>query len=108
MFGTTSFQEMLVMGAIIGLLSMTGLWKHISRGLREMRGEHVEDEPPRPIQTNDLCYRMLGVSTSAPWDEVERAYRQKAKIHHPDHGGDDDTMRALNEAYQQIKRQRGK
>jgi curved DNA-binding protein CbpA len=46
---------------------------------------------------------MLGISPSAPWEDVEKAYRRKAKIHHPDHGGDEDAMRALNEAYAQLK-----
>ncbi len=53
-----------------------------------------------------MCYRLLGVSPSARWEEVERAYRRKAKIHHPDLGGDEDAMRALNEAYSVLKRLR--
>ncbi len=106
-------QEFLVIVLIIVLLSWSGLWPVVIRGLRELRGEHVEDPKSNgTINFNardiDLSFRLLGLSPSAPWEEIERAYRQKAKIHHPDRGGDEDTMRALNEAYSLIKKARGK
>ncbi len=91
---------------IIIVLSATGLWPVIIRGLRELRGERFDDEPNQPAGDLDMCYRMLGISPSAQWDEIERAYRKKAKLHHPDVGGDGDTMRALNEAYSRIKKLR--
>ena len=100
-------QELLIWGIIIVALSFTGLWKPIMKGLRELRGEHVDEESPPSASDLDVCYRMLGLSPSAQWKDVESAYRQKAKIHHPDRGGDEDAMRALNEAYAQIKRSRG-
>jgi len=59
-------------------------------------------------QDIELSYRLLGLSSNAPWDEVERAYRQKAKRHHPDLHGGEDAMRALNEAYALLKRARGR
>ena len=37
------------------------------------------------------------------WPEIEKAYRTKAKIHHPDRGGDEDAMRLLNEVYARLK-----
>ncbi|MFO8061082.1 MAG: J domain-containing protein, partial [Bacillota bacterium] len=86
-----------------------------------LRGERVDDSAYQnqnyshqqktaspPSQDKDLCYKMLGVSPSATWDEIEKAYRRKAKLHHPDHGGDEDTMRALNDAYAQLKAIRGR
>lgn len=113
MTGLPGFQELMMLIAVITLLSISGLWPSVMRGLREMRGEHVEEPGTRknnPSRTSDMdmCYRLLGLSPSAQWEEVERAYRQKAKIHHPDRGGDADTMRALNEAYSRIKKVRGK
>ncbi|MCL4691797.1 MAG: J domain-containing protein, partial [Candidatus Hydrogenedentes bacterium] len=73
--------------------------------IRQLRGERVEDDTPPPSDREvDLCYKLLGLSPSSSWDQVEKAYRAKAKLHHPDHGGDDDTMRALNEAYALLKR----
>jgi DnaJ-domain-containing protein 1 len=103
----TSIQELIVIMLLIAVLSATGLWPRIMRGLRELRGERVDDPDPSS-QDMDLGYRMLGVSPSASWDEIERAYRRKAKLHHPDRGGDEDAMRALNEAYEQLKRLRGR
>ncbi len=112
MFGTTGFQEFMMLVAVIVLLSISGLWPAVMRALRELRGEQVEEPEGRsgsgaaPSDV-DMCYRMLGLSPSAKWEDVEKAYRGKAKIHHPDRGGDEDTMRALNEAYSRIKRARG-
>lgn len=102
------FQELLWVSVIIVVLSATGLWPTIMRGLRELRGDPIEDEAPRQggrVDGDlDMCFRMLGISPSSSWDEIERAYKRKAKIHHPDRGGDEDTMRALNEAYNRLKR----
>lgn len=101
MLGMTSIQELVILMMLVGVLSMTGLWPMIMRGLRELRGDSVpaHDAP----ETVDLCYKILGVSSSASWSEVQKAYRRKAKIHHPDLGGDEDAMRALNEAYSRLK-----
>jgi hypothetical protein len=105
-----SLQELLILIIIIAVLTRTNLWESIIRGLRELRGEHVDAPPPGGARSSetDLSFRLLGLSPSANWDEIERAYRKKAKIHHPDHGGDEDTMRALNEAYSLIKKSRGR
>ncbi len=107
MFGALGLNELLLLMLAIAVLSLTGLWPRIVRGLRELRGEDVE-EPTGPLEDLELCYKMLGLSPSASWADIERAYREKAKLHHPDHGGDEDTMRALNDAYAQLKRSRGR
>jgi DnaJ-like protein len=108
MFGIGSFgiQELLIIITVITVLSALGLWPRVIRGIRELRGEQVAD--PGGADDIDLCFKMLGISPSAPWDEVEKAYRGKAKLHHPDRGGDDDTMRALNDAYSRIKSARNR
>ena len=117
MFGS-SFTEFLMLMVIIFVLTSTGIWPQIMRALRELRGDEVPPEPGAAgygargggvrAQDIELSYRLLGLSSNAPWDEVERAYRQKAKRHHPDLGGDEDAMRALNEAYALLKRARGR
>lgn len=43
-------------------------------------------------------YEVLGISQTADPGEVERAYRAKARRHHPDSGGSEETMKSLNEA----------
>ncbi|MCC6797978.1 MAG: J domain-containing protein [Candidatus Hydrogenedentes bacterium] len=101
-----SLKEFIVIAIIIGVLSYAGIWPQIIRGIRQLRGERVEDEVPVSPRDLDLAYKMMGVSPSAPWPDVEKAFRAKAKLHHPDHGGDDDVMRALNDAYSLIRRAR--
>jgi DnaJ-class molecular chaperone len=101
-----SFQEIMYIVILIVILSATGLLPVIVRALRELRGERFDDEAPtrHPPGGDDMCYRMLGISPSSTWDEIEKAYKRKAKLHHPDRGGDEDMMRALNEAYNRLKR----
>ncbi|HOZ47773.1 MAG TPA: J domain-containing protein [Candidatus Hydrogenedentes bacterium] len=107
MFGFTGLHELIILMLLIGVLSATGLWPRIIRGLRELRGDIPPESTTSRGEDVEIFYRMLGLSPSARWEEIEKAYRAKAKIHHPDHGGDEDTMRALNEAYARLKRLRG-
>lgn len=44
-------------------------------------------------------YDALGVDASAPPQDIKRAYRRKAKISHPDAGGNADAFHALQHAY---------
>jgi hypothetical protein len=44
-------------------------------------------------------YAILGASEDASRREIERLYKRLAHQHHPDRGGAEDDMKALNEAY---------
>ena len=105
MFGFTGIQELLILMLVIGVLSATGLWPRIIQGIRELRGESSSTKDVS-AQDMDMCYRILGLSPGSSWPEIEKAYRQKAQIHHPDKGGDEDAMRVLNDVYTKLKKAR--
>jgi len=44
-------------------------------------------------------YDILGVSKNASKAEIKKAFRAKAKKHHPDKGGDEAAFKKINEAY---------
>lgn len=44
-------------------------------------------------------YDILGVSKNATKPEIKKAFRTKAKKHHPDKGGDEAVFKKVNEAY---------
>ena len=44
-------------------------------------------------------YSVLGARGDAPREEIERRYKRLARRHHPDRGGDEEEMKALNEAW---------
>ncbi|GMV99989.1 MAG: hypothetical protein AMXMBFR84_11280 [Candidatus Hydrogenedentota bacterium] len=101
------FQELLMVVGLILFLVITGLWTPFIRALREFRGEAPQQQAPATGKSDlELCYRILGVSPTSAWEEIEKAYRRKAKQFHPDLGGDEDMMRAVNEAYAMIKKVR--
>lgn len=58
---------------------------------------------PPPI-TNDWR-TVLGVDDSATYEEAKRAFNQKAKTAHPDHGGSVAAMAELNAAFDEARKQ---
>lgn len=43
-------------------------------------------------------YKVLGVNSDATAEAIEKAYRNEARAKHPDSGGNEEDMKALNEA----------
>lgn len=51
-------------------------------------------------------YEVLGVSKGASADEIKKAFRKAAVLHHPDkEGGDETKFKEINEAYEVLKDQ---
>ena len=44
-------------------------------------------------------YSILGVDKAADPEAIKKAYRSLSKKHHPDHGGDEEKFKEINEAY---------
>lgn len=51
-------------------------------------------------------YKILGTPKDATASEIQRAYRQKARKHHPDAGGDAWAFQQVQQAYEEIMRAR--
>ena len=67
-------------------------------------------------KSTNAAYKILEVNSAVSNEEIKKAYRKMAIKYHPDkvqHLGDDfqemaeDKFKTLNEAYQQIKKERG-
>lgn len=54
--------------------------------------------------TNDSWWNVLGVDPNASIDEIEKAYKQKAKEAHPDMGGSNDAFIKLTNALEQARK----
>jgi hypothetical protein len=48
-------------------------------------------------------YEILGASDDAPLRDIERLYKRAAHKRHPDRGGTEEDMKALNEAYSVLR-----
>jgi molecular chaperone DnaJ len=48
---------------------------------------------------NKDYYAILGLDKAASENDVKKAYRQLAREHHPDHGGDEEKFKEVAEAY---------
>ena len=44
----------------------------------------------------------LGLEPGVSWAEIRQRYRRLAMQHHPDRGGDTETLQRINEAYRQL------
>lgn len=47
-------------------------------------------------------YELLGVSVDASTEEIEAAWKQQMKLHHPDRGGDEEHSKLINMAHDHL------
>jgi len=57
-----------------------------------------------PPKTKRPPNEVLGIFPDTPLAEAEAMYRAKAKRLHPDHGGDPEAMKELNEAWEEYRK----
>jgi hypothetical protein len=60
----------------------------------------LQERPEREVET---AFAQLGVPADASADEVKDAYRRRVKQVHPDHGGDEQAFKQVQEAYTTAK-----
>ncbi|MDZ7746312.1 MAG: J domain-containing protein [Halobacteriales archaeon] len=70
---------------------------------RRERDEQPSVESNRPASLD--AYETLGVPATATETEIRTAYRNRVKEVHPDHGGDEESFRRVQEAYATATRQ---
>ena len=51
-------------------------------------------------------YAVLGLPRSASLEDVKKRYKRLAMIYHPDTGGTDEGFKLIDQAYQQIVREK--
>lgn len=62
--------------------------------------------PAETFHPNDP-YSVLDIPPNSPDWLIPLAYRARAKTAHPDHGGSEEEMKRVNDAFQKIKAERG-
>ena len=62
---------------------------------------HRDDDEPR--SKNHGPYRVLGVSPDAPDEVIKAAHKVLARKYHTDLGGDEEKMKQINSAFEEIK-----
>lgn len=81
----------------------------------EMHGHHLGARLPFEVPEVEMydepdegdvvqwAFDALGLPPTATADEVQRAYRERVKEAHPDHGGSEDAFKRVREAYATAK-----
>lgn len=91
------------------LTRIDGYWAHACN--RMLRGEAppprpTRRKPPALVSLDDAqgasAWAVLGLTPAASLQDVKQAYRAKALVAHPDHGGDAAAFRELTRAYEKL------
>ncbi len=71
----------------------------------EMDADREPFTPP-PTPKPQTSYHVLHLQPTAPPELVDAAYKTLSRLHHPDQGGDTETMQRLNAAVSIIRKGR--
>lgn len=72
----------------------------------QSHGYDFSPQPPPSYPNTPSPYAVLGVMENAPDEVVKAAYKAQARRHHADLGGNDQRMKEINAAYEEIRRGR--
>lgn len=70
-----------------------------STGSKQEQASHLQGPSTDPHAT-------LHLLPTAPWEVVKATHRALTLLHHPDQGGDEETMRQINLAFEKIQKER--
>lgn len=73
-------------------------------GYKGRTGSQRQAPPPKPPKYKGDPFSDLGINKNASAKEVRAAYLRLAKKNHPDMGGDAETMKRINAAYEEAQR----
>jgi len=108
--GNATYQSMLAM------FNYSYQQQHTTNSKTEQKQEYNYHAKPSASYAIDYAYKILELSSSASNEEIKKAYRRLAKIHHPDRSVNlgekfqksaKEKFQKLQEAYDLIKSKRG-
>lgn len=80
----------------------------------ENEARNRKSKPKRSTYRKDKSYEILGIPTTSTLEEVKKAYRELAKVYHPDKVRDKKLkesatkqFQAITDAYETIKKEKG-
>lgn len=80
------------------------LRQELDKSIRKLTQEGVAD---MAYDESLDPYKILGVEQTATRDDIDKAYKKRAREVHPDRGGSTEDMIKVNAAYESIKQFRG-
>ncbi len=82
-----------------------GPWTRGRRPEWESSYEYEAPPPrsPRRVPSEAEAFAVLCLTPQAPAPLIRLAFRELAKLHHPDHGGDTAAMQKVNNAFDVLK-----
>jgi DnaJ-domain-containing protein 1 len=78
------------------------LWDILRLSAKALWGSRMN--PVRPIVERQQALAVLGLPPDATHQQIKRRYRELAKKHHPDRGGDPREMQRIIAAYELLKK----